>query len=159
MTRTRVRAVAPLLIPLAILGGLTGCTGTVTTPTPTASAVPSASASATAEQAVEYDPGGTASDNLEYFDSVNQTFLAAGLTPGGRPIIDNLVAAGFDKAAMQVTPDTTSIGGTVDAVEFSVRIGTECLVGQASDAGYASTVGPALTGGACLAGSTRAIDW
>ncbi|MHA6667767.1 DUF6993 domain-containing protein [Homoserinimonas sp. A447] len=103
-------------------------------------------------------PGGTAEDNLSYFDFVNAAFLAGG-NAGARPIIDNLVAAGFDKAAMQVTADRTPRGSAVDSVQFSVQIGEECLIGQADGGGYVSTVAPALQSGGCLVGNARAIDW
>lgn len=123
-------------------------------PTTSASAIPSAPA------APELDADGTADDNRAFFDAVNSTFLAENAMPGGRPIIDNLVAAGFDKAAMQVTPDATSIGSAADSVQFSVRFGERCLIGQTSAAaGYVGTVGPAVDGGSCLVGTTRVIDW
>lgn len=105
------------------------------------------------------DPAGTADENLPYFDLVNQRLLSAQPMPGGRAIIDNLIAAGFDRAAMQVTADRTAIGGAVDSQQFSVRFGGRCLIGQASDTGYRSLVGPTVSGDMCLIGETRAIDW
>ncbi|HEU4808359.1 MAG TPA: hypothetical protein VFT01_08860 [Homoserinimonas sp.] len=104
------------------------------------------------------DPDGTAEDNLRYFDFVNAKVLTGG-NPGGQAIIDNLVAAGFDKSAMQVTADRTPRGTDVDSLQFSVRIGEECLIGQADGRGYISTLAPALESGSCLVGKTRAIDW
>jgi len=127
-------------------------TSTVESPSSTSSTEP------TPERDPELVPGGSADDNLPYFDFVNSVFLADG-NPGGRPIIDNLVAAGFDKAAMQVTADRTPRGSDVDSVQFSVLIGEDCLIGQAGGSGYASTVAPALESGGCLLGKTRAIDW
>ena len=41
----------------------------------------------------------------------------------GRAYIDALVAAGFDKAAMQVTPDQTTVGNPAESIQFSVRWG------------------------------------
>ncbi len=138
---------------------LVGCVATPE-PAPTGTASPSVSASpsAPAEDAPEFIADGSADDNLPYFDSVNSTFLASSPTPGGRPIIDNLVAAGFDRAAMQVTGDTTAIGGAVDSVQFSVRMADRCLIGQATASGYVGTVGP-VVGDSCLIGNTRPIDW
>ena len=148
---------------------LGGCTVPVPMPVPVPSPSPSLSPSAakepeprpSASAALEsaLQPGGSASANLPFFDSVNEKFLANESTPGGRAIIDNLVAAGFDRAAMQVTPDETAIGGEVDSVQFSVRLGAECLIGQASASGYTATVGPVVSGTSCLLGVTRAIDW
>lgn len=111
------------------------------------------------EPAPEFDPAGTADDNLAYFDYVNAGFLESDPEPGGRPIVDNLVAAGFDRAAMEVTRDKTPIGRKVDSVQFSVRMGEACLVGQASDSGYVGIVGSVLTGSRCLIGELRPIDW
>ena len=70
------------------------------------------------------------------------------------------MAAGFDKSAMQVTSDTSTVGNPAESIQFSVRWGDECLVGQVGPAtGTAvTTVLPAVSG-ACLVGTTRAIDW
>ena len=152
---------------LVLALALSGCTSGPPAPTsslspsrlPAESPLPDASASADPAPAASLQPGGSASDNLPYFDSVNQALLAGNPMPGGRPIVDNLVAAGFEKSMIQVTPDTTAIGRDVDSVQFSVRFGDECLVGQASPAGYASTDGPTVAGTGCLIGITRTIDW
>lgn len=111
------------------------------------------------EPAAQFDPDATADENLAYFDDVNARFLAADPSPGGRPIVDNLVAAGFDREAMELTRDTTPIGRPADSVQFSVRVGDACLVGQASDSGYVGIVGPVLSGSRCLIGELRPIDW
>jgi len=67
----------------------------------------------------------------------------------------------FDKAAMQLTPDNTTIGNPAESIEFSVRWGEECLVGQVgpSIGAPVATVLPGLSTGGCLIGQTRAIDW
>ena len=158
-----------LVLALAVALGLvlSGCTSGTPTPTsspspsglPAESPSPAASASADPAPAPSLQPGVSASDNLPYFDSVNKALLAGNPMPGGRPIVDNLVAAGFDKSMIQVTPDTTAIGRDVDSMQFSVRFGDECLVGQASPTGYASTDGPTVAGTGCLIGITRTIDW
>lgn len=137
---------------------LTGCT-VVASATPSASSSGAESASPSAAAPIELLPDGSAADNLPYFDEVNTAFFAANPDPDGRAIVDNLVAAGFDKATMQVTPDATTIGREADSVQFSVFIGGSCLIGQSSGAGYASTSGPPVTGQSCLSGITRAIDW
>jgi hypothetical protein len=141
---------------------LTGCTAQPAPSTPpsvssSASASPGASAAPTVKPVL--DPTGTASDNLAYFNLVNSTFLAPNPMPGGRAIIDNLVAAGFQKSLMQLTPDRTTIGRDVDSVQFSVRFGTTCLVGSVNTSGYVGVAGPAVSGSLCLLGVTRAIDW
>ncbi len=105
-------------------------------------------------------PGGTALANRAYFDFVNKRLLAVNSNPAGEAIIDNLVAAGFDKTAMQVTPDTTAVlNGPADSIEFSVRTIEDCLIGQFAGGTYRSLIGPVLSDGGCLVGRTRPIDW
>ncbi|MGO4535507.1 DUF6993 domain-containing protein [Leifsonia sp. 2MCAF36] len=153
---------------LAVVFALTGCTGA---PGPGASRSSSATAHASAEAtpsagssapaAVALVPGGTAEQNLPFFDQVNKATLAANPDAKGRDFIDALVSAGFDKSSMQVTVDTTTIGLKANSIQFSVRMGEACLIGQngADAGGYSSMVTPVLSTGNCLIGQTRAIDW
>lgn len=108
-----------------------------------------------------FDPNASADDALALFDSVNRSTLETDADAGGRAFIDGLAAAGFDKAAMQVTADQTTIGHPADSIQFSVRWGDTCLIGQNGPAvgGYHSTLAPVLGTGTCLIGSTRPIDW
>ena len=140
---------------------LAGCTpqAPVSPHTPIATSVAQPSVSPTPTPAPSFVAGGTAQDNMPYFDSVNSALISANNSVTGRAIIDSLVAAGFDKANMQLTPDKTSINGKADSVLFSVRIGDSCLLGQHSGAEYVSSVQKALQSGACLVGQTRAVDW
>nr|WP_246865487.1 hypothetical protein [Cryobacterium sp. BB307] len=119
----------------------------------------SASASPKPERDPELLPGGSALANRDYFDFVNARLLGQAPDAQGKAIIDNLVAAGFEKAAMQVTPDATPGGLAVDSIEFSVLAGEDCLIGQVRSADYTSTIAPVLSNGACLVGKTRTIDW
>jgi hypothetical protein len=105
------------------------------------------------------DTNGSALQNLDYFDAVNERLLAEQESPDGRAFIDNLIAAGFDREAMEVTPDRTAVDLAADNIQFSVRIGEECLIGQFGNTGYVSVVGDALSTGKCLVGKTRPIDW
>jgi hypothetical protein len=141
---------------------LTGCVQTPPTPSPakpTTSVTATGTPSATPSAAPTLAPGGTAQQNLAYFDLVNARLFASNGGANGRTIIDSLVAAGFTKADMQVTPDKTSINGNVDSILFSVRFGEQCLIGQHGGGGYSSTVQAALAGGTCIVGRTRAITW
>lgn len=104
-------------------------------------------------------PGESAAANQQYFDMVNASFFAANGFSDGRSIIDNLVAAGFQKQDMEVTPDRTSIDLAADSIIFSVRIQGECLIGQSSSTGYHSELTSLLATGGCLVGKTRPIDW
>ncbi|MFD3444192.1 DUF6993 domain-containing protein [Microbacteriaceae bacterium 4G12] len=104
-------------------------------------------------------PGGTAEENRPLFDSVSAAVVAADPGADGRALVDALVAAGFDKAAMEVTDDTTAIGRDADAVQFAVRASDGCIIGERSASGYGSLVAPVLGTGRCLVGETRTIDW
>lgn len=154
MTRgvAQVACAAGALVVLA----LAGCVPSAPTPTKTAVA-PSPSTSASAGPAI--DLTGTAGQNQAYFDQVNQAFIAAGGDLGGRPFIDNLVKAGYPKVDMEVTLDRTSVNLAADNIQFSIRFGNTCLIGQYGNIGYASSVSTALSTGRCLVGTTRPIDW
>ena len=165
-TRARTRAVGfgGLAIGLALV--LTACTGaaqapttmpssTPSTPSTTDSASPAPTESVDPAQALK--PGGSAADNLAYFDSV-----ASAVTEiDGRSYIDALTAAGFDKTQMEVTFDRTKTDLAADTIQFAVRFNGECLLGQNGPAsgGYHSSVTPPLASGMCLIGATRSIDW
>lgn len=106
-------------------------------------------------------PDGLAEDNLPLFTTVMQQVAATPENAAGRAYIDALVAAGFDRGAMQVTADRTTVDNPVDSLQFSVQWGQECLVGQVGPSTPAPTalVLPELPSGGCLVGKTRPIDW
>ncbi len=95
------------------------------------------------------------------FTAVAAAVWASPDRAAGRAYIDALVAAGFDKAAMQVTNDTSTIGNPAESIQFSVRWGEECLIGQVGPAtgDPVTTVVPVLAEGTCLIGQTRPITW
>lgn len=150
-------------VALAVL--LSACTGaqpgapTPTSPHTTAAVSPTPTPTPSAAPALV--PGGTAAQNLPYFDQVNKATIAANPGAEGRAFIDALVAAGFTKSDMQLTPDTTTIGLKANSIQFSVQFGDTCLIGQyGTDAGgYNSTTSATLATGGCLIGQTRPIDW
>ena len=159
-----VRWASALLVPAALAVVLTGCVPGGGEPTPAATTAPAASATPTApstpDPGLQLNPAGSALDNKAFFDSVNQTLIGSNPAAGGVDFTSNLRASGFDIAAMQVTPDTTTVGVAADAIQFSVRwADSNCLVGQYGHGVYTSTVVPALGTGACLVGQTRPIDW
>jgi len=158
------------LLTAVIVAVLTACAPSAPTPTPPASATPTSSAptpSASAGDAGETSapaalaPEGTAQDNLPYFAAVTAAVWATDARVSGRAYIDALVAAGFDKAAMQVTSDTSTVGNPAETIQFSVRWGDQCLVGQVGPAtgDPVTVVVPVVTEGTCLIGQTRPIDW
>lgn len=168
MSRSLGRPLAALTF--AAMLALAGCTGEQPAPVPSgtgdaaSSAAPAstdaATPSATATPAALV-PGGSASENLPFFAQVVSTVWNSPDQVAGRAYIDALTAAGFDKGAMQVTPDESTIGNAAESIEFSVRIGDDCLVGQVgpSIGDPVTAVLPGLSSGGCLIGQTRSIDW
>jgi hypothetical protein len=106
-------------------------------------------------------PDGTAADNLPVFTAVTRAVWNSADRVAGRAYVDALVAAGFDKSAMQVTEDTTTVGNPAESIQFSVRWNEECLIGQVGPATGepVTVVMPVLAEGTCLIGQTRPIDW
>ncbi|KNY07101.1 DUF6993 domain-containing protein [Microbacterium sp. GCS4] len=135
---------------------------------PTGDAVPSPDAETAAPSPTATPEGpvfvadGSADDNLPLFSAVTAEVWATDQRGAGRAYIDALIAAGFDRAAMQVTQDVSTVGNAAESLQFSVAWGdSECLVGQVgpSTGEPVAVVMPQLDGGRCLIGTTRAIDW
>ncbi|MBW8763426.1 MAG: hypothetical protein JF592_12700 [Microbacterium sp.] len=141
---------------------LSACAPTSTpTPTTTDGAQESPTAPPSSEGPVLVADG-SAADNLPLFTAVTAQVWSTDQRVSGRAYIDALIAAGFDRAAMQVTQDQSTVGNAAETLQFSVRWGeTECLVGQVgpSTGEPVTVVLPQLAEGRCLVGSTRAIDW
>jgi len=149
---------ASLVVAIATAGAL-ALAGCVDAPNPAPSPTGTTSSAPTEAAPPAIDLEGSADDNLPYFDQVNNALIAAGGALDGRAFIDNLVAAGYPKADMEVTPDRTAINGAADNIQFSVRLNGTCLIGQYGNIGYASTTVDLLSTGRCLVGATRPIDW
>ncbi|WP_238439348.1 DUF6993 domain-containing protein [Microbacterium sp. JZ31] len=158
----RARAAVAVLA-IAALTLLSGCAGDEPRPDPTrTTATASAPTASPSEQPVALVPEGSAADNLPIFTQVTERVWASDRRAEGRAYVDALVEAGFDKAAMQVTRDVSTVGNPAESMQFSVLWRGECLVGQVGpDIGEAVTrVLPALEDGTlCLLGATRPIDW
>lgn len=144
-----------IAVTAAIAAGLflAGCSSEP--PPPDGDTVPSP----TQEAPPSYVPNGTAADNQPWFDQVNLETLAQNSQASSQEMVNALVAAGFDKAAMEVTFDRTNVDLEADYLIVSVKIGDECLVGQRSNRGYSSEIVPPLGTGKCLIGETQPITW
>ncbi|MCS0499057.1 DUF6993 domain-containing protein [Protaetiibacter mangrovi] len=155
MTRPR-RALACALatVPLAALL-LAGCTSPEPMPTPSTSRTATAAPTPTPTPTPELHPEGTASDNQAFFDHVNRALIDSGVALNGAAFVDNLVANGFVRADMEVTPDVTAIGVGADNIVFSVRFGDTCLLGQWGNIGYTSLTTAVLSTGRCIVGTAR----
>lgn len=153
-----VRASIGAAVVLSVAVAISGCTDRPvddTMPVPT----PTTSGSASPSPAPGQGPASPADSAKQQFDAAIGALLDTNADPGGRAVVDALVAAGFDKAALEVTPDKTAIGLDADNIQFSVNLGAECVVGQSGNVGYHSLILPVLDTGTCLVGTTRAIDW
>lgn len=131
-------------------------------PTPTTAApVPTQTATPTAAPEPTLVPDGTATDNLPLFRGVVEQVWASDRRAEGRAYVDALVGAGFDKAAMQVTEDQSTVGNPAESILVSVRWGEECLIGQVGpETGEPVAAVERVVGeGMCLIGNTRPIDW
>ena len=107
----------------------------------------------------EFVEGGTAAENLDYFVFRLEALLAQNGAPSSRELVDELVSSGFDKAAMEVTADTTPTGLQADSILVAVRWGEDCLLGQVDDGAVVADDAAALSTGRCLVGRTLSIDW
>ena len=158
-SRTAVAAAAGAagLVLVLALAACTAAPGPAPTARPTST--PSGTATPTPEPDPVLIPTGDAEANLPYFDLVNKRLLDTVPTPNGQQLLENLVAAGFAKADMEVTPDTTVGSEAASTIQFSVRANGSCLIGQTGAAGYNALAAPLLGTGKCLVGKTRAIDF
>lgn len=145
---------------------LSGCTIPAPEPNGTASGTvaPTPSGTTPTETATPPPvlvPDGTAADNLPLFAATTAAVWGSEQAFSGRAYIDALTEAGFDKSAMQVTNDHSTVGNQAESIQFSVRWGDECLVGQIGTATGepVAVVVPVLAEGTCLVGRTRPIDW
>ncbi len=155
----RSRLAAAVLVTSVGLG-LVACAPSAE-PAPTAPVTPEPT-STEAVEAPAFHPDGTAEENLPIFAAVADQVWASDQRASGRAYIDALVEVGFDKSAMQVTDDLSTVGNAAESMQFSVRWGDDaCLVGQVgpSTGEPVTMVMQQLAEGRCLIGSTRPIDW
>jgi hypothetical protein len=152
-------------VAILLAGALTACTPEPTpdaTPSPTITSTPDRSGAAPMPAPEPtLVPDGTGADNLPLFTSVTAAVWESSERMAGRAYVDALTAAGFDKAGMQVTNDQTTVGNPAESIQFAVRWGDECLIGQVGPAtgNPVTVVMPVLAEGTCLVGETRPIDW
>ncbi|MFJ2541835.1 DUF6993 domain-containing protein [Microbacterium sp. NPDC087589] len=155
------RAVITTGVAMTLVLLLTSC-GPTAPPTPGPTDAGMSPSPSESPEGPVYVADGTAGDNLPLFAAVTGGVWASDQRASGRAYIDALTAAGFDRAAMQVTEDVTTVGNPVESLMFAVRWGeAECLVGQVgpSTGEPVTVVMPQLAEGRCLVGATRAIDW
>lgn len=161
------RSVTAATAAVALALALSGCTAGGPAPTSssptlvpetTASAQPTPTVTEPAEPAFIAD--GTAAENLPVFTAVVGAVWATPSHVTGRAYIDALVAAGFDRNAMELTPDVSTVGNPAESIQFSVRLTDNCLLGQVGPAtgDPVTIVAPILAEGTCLIGETVPVD-
>jgi len=165
-SRTRPLGRTAIVVALTCASGLllAGCVAApAPAPGPTtsvaASGSPTPAPTTTPVGAPVLQPDADAAANLPYFNVIGRAKFAKHPNITGRTIIDDLVAAGFVKKDMEITPDKTSIGLQAWNIEFSVKMKGTCLIGQAGNVSFHSFAAPLLASGKCLIGQTRKIDW
>lgn len=153
MTRSR-RSLA-WAVAVASVALLAGCATPSPEPSRTVTAPPSQEPNPTPTPAPTPTLDGTAAENQEFFDTINRELIASGVTLDGAAFIGNLESHGYDRAVMEVTPDTTAIGIGADNIVFSIRFADSCLLGQWGNIGYTSIVTDIPATGRCIIGTPR----
>jgi hypothetical protein len=148
---------AAAVIALALVGCVPAAPSGTSGNAPSSTPVPTGTTSPSGPPT--YNAKGDAAANLAYFTLVGAQKIGPHPNITGKTIVKDLVAAGFDKQAMEITPDKTSIGLVAWNVEFSVKLQKTCLIGQAGNVGFNAFAAPLLASGKCLVGTTRKIDW
>lgn len=147
------------LLGLLAVTALVGCVADAPTAQPTSSATPTTAApTPTPTPDASLVPGGSATDNRPYFDTVMLDLLARSTQPTSLEIVDTLVAAGFPRESLAVTADTTRVGDPADSILVAVLIEGDCLLGQVAGGSFRSEEAPVLGTGACLVGRTLSLD-
>jgi len=152
----RLPVIAVTLLAVAIT--LAGCVPVAPQPVPTVSRTATPTPTPTETPDPELVAGGTAGQNRPFVEFVISALLESTSQPSSLAIIDTLVAAGFDKASMEITKDTTRVGDPADSILFSVLISGQCLLGQVAQGSVATELGDVLGTGRCLVGRTLSLD-
>lgn len=134
-------AVAALLLASV----LTSCTGSPT-------ATPSdSSSSSSPEPSFLFYPGGSATQNLEVFQSVLEVSGAGTSQFDLNQAIKSLVETGFAIESITHTSLLTNVGEPADSVSLAIAFKGECLIGQFSKDWLTVTIAQPTASG-CLIG-------
>lgn len=99
---------------------------------------------------------GSALQNLAYFTWVLEGAVDDGARRGAE-FADALVDAGFDRKAMEATPERTAINLAADSIQIAVEFNGSCLIGQYGNVGLQTAAAPLLSTGLCLVGTERRL--
>lgn len=145
------------VVALAACAPENGATEPTPHATPTASSTPTATPT---PDPVEFHADGSARDNLPIFQETIERAWRSDGRAQGRTYVDLLVEAGFERSAMQVSKDLSTVGNPAETMMVSVEWSeTACLVGQFGP----DTPEPVATvlepvDGVCIPGETAAIE-
>ncbi|QIM18337.1 hypothetical protein G7066_06185 [Leucobacter coleopterorum] len=155
------RAALALGIALPLLAGCSVVESVVAGPTPQTPKREETTKKPTV--APVFVPDGTAEQNLPYFTEVIRKYTAGKEPIVGKPVAQAVIDAGFDPTMMQFSFDQTKTNLEADNIFVSVRIGTDCLIGQlvTADRTFVAKNEPAVGPNTdiCLIGNTRSVDW
>jgi len=154
-SRHRGAAAAIVAICAALLAG---CAVGDAEPVPTEAPTSSAEPSPTPTPDPEFVEGGTAGQNRPYFEFIITGLLERSDRPTSATIVNSLAAAGFDRATIEITPDTTPVGELADSILVGIPIDGQCLLGQIIDGELVSQLADVLGTGRCLVGRTASLD-
>jgi hypothetical protein len=142
----RVRNLTPTIATgLFIASLLTGCAGSPT-------ATPSdSSSSSSQEPTFLFYPEGSASQNLEVFQSVLETNGAGTSQFDLNQALRSLVETGFEIESITHTSLLTNVGEPADSVSLAIAFKGECLIGQFSKDWLTVTIAQPTASG-CLIG-------
>ena len=157
-SRTAVCAGAAIATILIAVGGCTAVTPEPLATRTAATATPAPTPTATPTADPTLVEGGTAGQNRPYLEFVITRELLNTPQPSSLFLVDTLVAAGFDRVALQVTEDTTRVGDPADSILFSVLINEQCLLGQVAQGAVTTELADVLGTGRCLVGRTLSLD-
>lgn len=137
---------------------LAGCATGDAEPVPTGAPTATAEPSPTPTPDPEFVEGGTAGQNRPYFEFIITGLLERSERPTSATIVNSLAAAGFDRATIEITPDTTPVGELADSILVGIPIDGQCLLGQIIDGELVSQLADVLGTGRCLVGRTLSLD-
>lgn len=161
--RRALHRAAIALFGAALLGGGLASCVILQGPMPATPPRTAAPAPSPDDPEVQYVPGGSAEDNLPFFERTLAEYATSESPIEGAPIVDALAAAGFDTAHMQVTYDLTRTGLVSDNIFVSARFDDSCLIGQfvTETRELFTEIAQALGAdhSICIIGTTRPIDW
>ena len=154
----RQLAALALLAALAVAGCSSAPLTGMPDPGQSATGTPPADAPATPASAAGDGPADEASAAQ---DAELDAFRAAlqGQSPRDpEALVAAVVAAGFERSAIERTREVDSLGAPVTFLEIAVRVDDGCLVGQVGDGEPLALRADALGGERCLVGDVVGLD-